>query len=373
MLKINASELGKMIYRHYEMKVPLMIFGPPGCAKSAVAYQTAQSIAKAKGKEFYSWSDLTMEKKKELIQNPKGSFVFCDQRISQMDSTDLRGIPNMLEKDMLDVLPMSWVIYFTRPDADGFIFFDEIKLAAPVVAGSAYQIIHDRSISDRRLGNDVFLLAAGNRATDKAYVHDMPFPLKDRFDEVEVYPDVKTWTDWASKEKVNSHVIMFLNWKESNLFRPNDKGIDKGATPRGWARGSKMIGEYEIDSNDAQMMLAVSVGEAAATEFKAYVKHFQSLNWKKIYEDPASIKDFESDKLFAIAGGISEQYSKIAGEEKQYAVFEKMVEIITNMPEEFSIITLRMMQRGNENGFRKNIKNCKSFQKTCSGLAKFIL
>ena len=90
------------------------------------------------------------------------------------------------------------------------IFFDEINLAPPTVAGSAYQIINDRTISDRRLADDVFCMGAGNRAEDKAHIFDMPMPLHDRFAEVEIGVNLEDWTEWAAG-KINSHLISFIN------------------------------------------------------------------------------------------------------------------------------------------------------------------
>lgn len=369
MYKVNAQTLSELVERSYYKKMPLMIFGPPGCAKSAVVLQTAQRIAEQKNRKFVNWADTSIELKKEIILNAKDWFVFCDQRISQMDSTDLRGIPNLLDKEMLETIPMSWIIYFTQPQADGFMFFDEINLAAPIVAGSAYQIIHDRAISDRRLAPEVFLIAAGNRQTDKAYTFDMPFPLKDRFSECEVYPDVESWTEWASG-KINPHIIAFVNWKESYLFKVNEKGADKGSTPRGWERGSRLISDdYDIASNKTHAMLSIAVGEAAATEFKAYVKHFKSLDWSQIYKNPETVKGFEVDKLFAVAGGIAEQYKKDSKQDK----FESIIQVVEFMPVDFSVITLRMMQRTDVNAFRKNIRASKSFKNIAQKFGKFII
>jgi hypothetical protein len=370
MFKVNTQTLSQIINAHYREKVPLLIFGPPGCGKSEVCAQTAKNIAEKKGKKYSNWADLTLKEKMEWIENPEGTFVFCDQRISQMDSTDLRGIPNMANKDMLESLPQSWIIYFTKEKADGVIFFDEINLAAPIVAGSAYQIIHDRCMSDRRLSKDVFLVAAGNRQTDKAYTFEMPFPLKDRFDEVELQPDIKSWTEWAAG-KVNPHIIAFLNWKESNLFKVNEKGIDKGATPRGWTRGGKMIGDNDITSNNTQMFLSLSVGEAAATEFKAYVKFFQSLDWDKIYKNPEIISKFETDKLYTVAGGLCEHYTKYCG--KGEKKFDTLLTVVQCMPEDFCVLTLRLLQKTNEKGFAKDVSSSKVFPKLAEKFGKYFV
>jgi len=370
-LKVNTVTLASVIKEHYETKVPLMIYGAPGIGKSDICCQVATKIAESQNKKYINWAETTNIEKLEMIKDPSKYFVFCDQRISQMDSTDLRGIPNMMNKDMLETIPMSWIIYFTQPEADGFIFFDEINLAAPVVAGSAYQIIHDRSISDRKLSKHVFLIAAGNRQTDKAYTFDMPFPLRDRFDEYEVTPSIVEWSEWAYG-KVNNHIIAFLNWKELWLFRVNDKGTDKSSTPRGWVRSSRMIGNREIISTDVEMLMGGSVGEAAAREFQAYVKYFKELDWNMIFKDPKSIAEFSSDKMYAVAGGLADLYARTTKKESQ-DLFEKSVSVIWQMKTDFAIITFRMMQRTNETLFKDNVKNHKEFVKIAHKFGKFLL
>jgi hypothetical protein len=372
MIKIKTETLAQVFEEHYKTKIPMMVFGSYGVGKSEICRQSAEKIAASQNKQFVNWAHTNNDEKLAMINEPEKYFVFCDQRISQMDSTDLRGIPNMMNKEMLETIPMSWVIYFTRPKASGYIFFDEINLAAPVVAGSAYQIIHDRAISDRKLADDVFLCAAGNRQTDKAYTFEMPAPLRDRFSEYEVEPDYDSWSKWASN-KVNPHIISFLGWKDSYLFKVSEKNLDKGSTPRGWYRASIMMGEREIsDSTFIMMLIAGAVGEAAALEFKAYVKHHSQLDWKKIYKNPEIIKEFSVDKIYAIVGGIGEQFNKLTPKDKNIDErVEEIIGVLTNLEPEFVMLVLRMIGQGET--FRKNFMTAKSFTKFAQKNLKYLV
>lgn len=365
------GELSGLIEKHWPSKQPLLVFGPYGCAKSAIVRQTSERIAQNKfpKRKFIDWADTTNEQKESIIENPEKYFVFTDQRISQMDSTDLRGIPNMMNKDMLQTVPYSWVIYFTKPEAAGFIFFDEINLAAPIVAGSAYQIILDRCISDRRLGSEVYICAAGNRQTDKAYTFDMPRPLKDRFTEVEITVDFDGWSAWASANGVSSHILAFLNWQNSWLYKTNEKGTDKDATPRGWTRASKLIEGYDVTSNDVHQLISISVGEAAASVFKAYCKHFKSINWDQIFKNPEMIKGWESDKMFAVTGGLVDQFAK----EPKLDMFRKVLKVCEHMPTEFMVITLRMCWRTKPAEARECMKQAKEFKSLAEVFGKFVV
>lgn len=352
MYTVTTGGYKKLLKRCYDVKSPLFVYGAPGIGKSEIPRQIFSTIAENTDKVFVEWNNATKEEKETMIENPGDYFVFCDQRVAQMDVTDLRGIPNMINSEMLETIPLSWVIYFTQKDANGCIFFDELNLAAPIVAGTAYQIINDREIADRRLGDNVFVFGAGNRSCDQAHVHDMPFPLRDRFNECEITPSVSEWTQDFGAKYVNPHLVSFVNWKESYFYKVNEDSSNKNTTPRAITRASKLIGDEDITSNDVYEMVAISAGEAFAIEFQAYCKHFKALDWDKIFKDPKSIKDLSIDQTWAVIGGLAEIFSKGVNQDK----FNKIIEITRNFKsEDFTIVCLRMMADYNMNMFTKKL------------------
>lgn len=341
--KVKTSTYAEILKTCWENKTPLYVYGGPGIGKSEIPKQVFKKIAAEKKLEFKDWNDLSLADRMECIKNAAKYFVFCDQRISQMDTTDLRGIPNMINTEMLETVPMSWVIYFTQPQAHGAIFFDELNLAAPAVAGQAYQIINDRCVADRRLSEDTFVFGAGNRLTDQAHVFEMPFPLRDRFCEFEIFPDVESWTrDYAVPAAINPHLVAFVNWKESYLYHVDKCAANKSSTPRGIARASKLIGERDITTNEVFELVSISVGEGFAAQFQAYCKHFQQLDWNQLYSKPEVVKGYEVDKLWAIVGGLTEQFIK-GIEQKR---FDQQMALIMNMRADFAIVTLKMYKEG---------------------------
>lgn len=366
----GTSTIGykQMLNDCYETKIPLMVYGGFGIGKSMIPRQVFEGIAESKKKKFVLWEHTTDAEKNEMIENAGDYFVFCDQRIGQMDSTDLRGIPNMMDTDKLKTIPYAWVIYFTQPEADGVVFFDEINLAPPTVAGSAYQIINDRCISDRKLADNVFCMGAGNRAQDKAHIFDMPMPLHDRFAEVEIGVNMDDWTAWASG-KVNPHLISFIQWKPNRLYHADVKKGDKPSTPRSIERASKLLGDKDITDNHSFELVAISCGEAFAAEFQAYAKYYSQLNWATIYKNPDSVKKFEMDKLWAVAGGMTDQFLKGVDDK----IFSAMMDVTLAMRPDFALVGLKMMKDGNKKKFTTQIKKCKKFQQIVKTHAKFII
>src|ERR1700752_138358 len=102
----GAADLGQ---------TPVMLWGPPGAGKS----QIIAGIARAHGAGL------------------------IDIRLSQMEPTDLRGVP-FRKGDLVE-----WSVPPLLPDAArhgerGILFLDEITSAPPTVTAAAYQLILDR-------------------------------------------------------------------------------------------------------------------------------------------------------------------------------------------------------------------------------------
>ena len=351
MYKVQIKDYMSLLEKCYNVKSPLYVYGGPGIGKSEAPRQVFPKVALEMKRKYVEWTDLTLDEKKACIAAPEKYWVFCDQRVGQMDSTDLRGIPNMVNSEMLETIPMSWVIYFTAKGAAGAIFFDELNLAAPVVAGQAYQIINERTIADRRLAPDVFVFGAGNRAgIDQAFVQEMPFPLKDRFNEFEVEPDVVSWTNWATSNKINPHLIAFVQWKNSYLYKVDTNKSNKSSTPRGIARASRLIGDANVTSDETHTMVSIAVGEGFATEFQAYTTCYSKLNWKTIFKNPESVADMTIDKKWAIIGGLSEMYIKIKKVNKEsIALFAQMLDILSYMEPDFTLVGIKMIKDSDAN------------------------
>lgn len=350
MHKVSTKGYEELLKDCYDAKIPLYVYGGVGVGKSSIPRQTFKGVADSQvGRKFVEWSNLFPKERIECITHPENFFVLCDQRVAQMDISSLQGVPNLLNKDLLELIPFSWIVYFTQPKASGVIFFDELNLAPPTVAGQAYQIINDRVIADRRLADDVWVFGAGNRPEDNANVYEMSFPLRDRFCEVEVEHNKDEWTVWASG-KVNPHLVAFVNWKPSYLYKINENSQIKNTTPRGIERASILVGQKNILDKESLSLIKISVGEAWATEFEAYCKHYQSLDFKKIYKNPASIKDFDLNKMWALIGGMSEHFQNKQTKEIFNDVFPVCVELAKVKPD-MGVVALRMIRAVNDKKF----------------------
>lgn len=358
MYSVKTGELKPIITECRNAEVPLFVQGTFGIGKSDIVKQSAMESADEAKKKFVEWHDLTSDERGEIIDNPEPYFVLVDQRLSMFDPTELRGIPNLASADRLELIPYSWVVYVTQPKASGYVFFDEINLAAPSITASAYQFIHNRVVADRRIADGIWTCAAGNLSTDRANVMALPLPLRDRFAEIELEVDSTAWAnDWAYKNAINPHLITFIKWMPDMLHKINDKNTDKSSTPRGVARTSKLIGEREVTDNFVHQLVSISVGNAFATQFQNYCKHIRELDWVKIFADPSPIADWKADRLWAVAGGLSNMYIKGKKDPKE---FIKYLEVITHMRKDFGITTLRLMKDPDVTAFIKMLEKVRT-------------
>lgn len=369
-LEIKPSEYEALLLQCFKVKQPLFVRGGPGIGKSAIPRQVFKQLAKNQGLIFIEWSDLSIEKKKEAITNPSKYFAFMDQRTSQMDTTSLQGIPNMTKSDLLENIPYSWVVYVTQPDAHGAIFFDEINLAAPIVQSITYSAIHDRVISDRRISNHIFVFAAGNRQKDQAHVFDMPLPLRDRFAEVDIKIDTEDWLNWAMQNGINPHLIAFINWKGTYLYRVEENRNMKPSTPRGVHRASTLIDGKDIVSEEVHMLVSISCGEAFATEFQAYTKCYSQLNWNKILKDPTCVKDYDLGQKYAISAGCADRFQRSP---KDVELLGKLFAVAENLREDFALNTFRMMRDYNKADFGDGLRKLKKGAEFANRYGKFMI
>ena len=359
---IKTGELKKHIELFDKAHVPLMIYGTFGIGKSDIVKKSAEEKAlKYPERTYIDWMASSDEVKLDALKNPSKYFALIDIRLSQMEPSDIRGIPNIFntqELPCLQTIPWSWVMYITRPDACGTLFLDEINLAAPQIAASAYQIINDRVISDRHISPGVNIVAAGNTARDTDIVYDMPNPLKDRFAELEVAFDSQAWlNEWAAQH-CHPMIYSFCTFKESWIHHLSENDSDKHVTPRGIERASKIIKMFAKDSKDLDISpflfdaIAGCVGNGWTVQFKAYLSVYQNLDFTKILANPESVADnllYDTEKRYAIIGGCTERIlsvlkeKKLSADEKNKKLVE-LVKVIVYLPSNLFVLAWKQIK-----------------------------
>jgi hypothetical protein len=244
---VTAVQARKSLLKAFKVQRPLFLWGPPGIGKSELV---------------------------ENITKDLGGYMI-DLRLGQMEPTDIRGIP-FYNKDSGK---MDWAPPVELPDEElasqypvVVLFLDELNSAAPSVQSAAYQLILNRRIGKYRLPDNVVMVAAGNRESDKGVTYRMPTPLANRFIHQEMKVDFASWQEWAVLHKIHKDVVGYLSFAKQDLYDFDAKSASRAfATPRSWSFVSELLDD-ECDNDTLTNLIAGTVGEGLAVKFMAHRK-----------------------------------------------------------------------------------------------------
>jgi len=245
---VTSSQARKSLLKAFKKQRPLFLWGPPGIGKSELV------------------ADLTKELNGYMI----------DLRLGQMEPTDIRGIP-FYNKDSGK---MDWAEPVDLPSKElaaeypvVVLFLDEMNSAAPSVQAAAYQLILNRRVGKYKLPDNVVMVAAGNRESDKGVTYRMPTPLANRFIHQEMKVDFPSWQEWAVEHKIHKDVVGYLSFAKQDLYDFDAKSASRAfATPRSWSFVSELLEDEDGDDDTVMNLIAGTVGEGLAVKFMAHRK-----------------------------------------------------------------------------------------------------
>ena len=158
------------------------------------------------------------------------------------------------------------------------LFLDEFNQAVPAVQAASYQLVLNRRVGQYKLPDNVVVIAAGNRETDKGVSYRMPKPLENRFGHFELKCEFGPWLDWAVNRSVPIHsdVVGYLTCHKQDLYNFDPTSSSRGfATPRTWEFVSdnlEGIEDTDFSDNDIIDMVSAYVGEGLALKFNTHMK-----------------------------------------------------------------------------------------------------
>ncbi len=228
---------------------PVMLWGPPGVGKSQMVAQIAA----------------------------RHGVPVIDIRLSQMEPSDLRGIPFRVE-DRVEWAPPAVLPDRRRHRPRGILFLDEITSAPPAVSAAAYQLILDRRLGEYKVPEGWAIFAAGNRQGDRGVTYSMPAPLANRFSHFEVETNLDDWAAWAYRSGLDERVIAFLRFRPELLF-DFDPAHNPVAfpSPRSWEFAHRGLRKFEDRPDLLQGTLQACVGPAAGVELHAFVNSLDDM------------------------------------------------------------------------------------------------
>ena len=271
---MKPSEIKQKLKDAYNAHTSMFLWGPPGVGKSEVQYQVTQELG----------------------------IGFIDARLSQMDPTDLKGLPYVNEDGYSAYATPSFLPQVERDGPNGVLFLDELNTAPMIMQAAGYQLILDGKLGDYTLPPGWTTNGAGNRAEDRAIATRMSTALGTRFGHLDFDVDNLEWKQHSIKVGLDNRILSFID------FRPNllhDMDVEKrtSPTPRTWSMLNKHM-PFVTPENE-YLTYAAFVGEGAAGEFSAYMKLSRELpHIDTILAEPTRIEVPTSPSTIYAATGL---------------------------------------------------------------------
>ena len=295
---------------------PLMLWGPPGVGKSTVV----RSVAEAQG------------------------VGFLDIRLAQREPVDLRGLPVPREDAVEWLLSSEWP---RDPNSRGIILFDELTAADRTLQVAAYELI-----LDRRLGTlytvppGWYIVAAGNRAGDRAVAGTLSSALANRFCHLDVAVNVEDWVAWAAERGFPPIVSSYLRFQPGSfldLSGPLDRGWP---SPRSWERVAvTLMHGAELPEPLLQRLIEGLVGVGAAAQFLAFRELAESLPDVQAWLRGETELEVPTrpDLRFALVGAVAHAVWRTSN---RRAAIARALELSDRLGSDFAALLLTDLLRG---------------------------
>ncbi|MDH5184628.1 MAG: MoxR family ATPase [Gammaproteobacteria bacterium] len=291
LIPILETELASAESGHH---IPVMLWGPPGVGKSQMIAQVAA----------------------------RHGVSVVDVRLSQMEPSDLRGIPFRVDELVEWAVP-SMLPNLERHGQFGILFLDEITSAPPSVSAAAYQLILDRRLGNYEVPEGWAIFAAGNRQGDRGVTYTMPAPLANRFSHYEVDVNLDDWVAWAYANDINEKIIAFLRFRPDLLF-DFDPAHNPVAfpSPRSWEFAHNALEKFGDKPQLLLGTLQACVGPAAGIELKAFIDNLDNMpDLDAIIAGEEVSAPKEIDLQYAVAAALVGRAIRAKGTETAQQVF----------------------------------------------------
>ena len=316
LLTILEREFNSTAEGHH---TPVMLWGPPGVGKSQMVAQVAAGHG----------------------------VPVIDIRLSQMEPSDLRGIPFRVDGRV------EWAVPALLPDAGrhgpaGILFLDEITSAPPAVSAAAYQLILDRRLGEYRIPDGWAIFAAGNRQGDRGVTYTMPAPLANRFSHFEVETNLDDWVYWAYQNDIDERVIAFLRFRPELLF-DFDPAHNPVAfpSPRSWEFAHRGLRKFGDHPQLLQGTLQACVGPAAGVELHAFVNSLDQMpDLDAILAGEDLAVPTEIDLQYAVAAALVGRAIRAVGTPEQQQTIGRILDYAGHFPQrEMGVMLVSDMHR----------------------------
>lgn len=340
---MNIKQLKEFLPYAQQAKVSVMIHGPHGIGKSQAVKQYAQ----------------------------ENGMEFIDRRLSQMESGDLLGLPD-LSGGYTRFMTPSWLP--KDPTSKGILFLDEINRARRDVLQGVFQLVLDRQLGDYSLPEGWTVVSAVNPNTDEYDVTNVfDKALMDRFLHVKLTPTTEEFIAYAQQRKeANQNFVTFLQSREELIEDSKLREFPLDITP---SRRSNMKAAELIEMGLPDHLFVEGIGgligATNAVAFRTWLKENEVKplsakeimgDYEKIQERVEKYADSKTGRHDVISASLDNLYNELESNHKK--VKDKHVAAI--------LFFLTKLPRDLAFGFVKRITTNSSQELQTFALDKFL-
>ena len=236
--------------------------------------------------------------------------------LAQYDAGELGGwpVPSKDGNTMIRMRP-DWM----PTEGRGVLFLDELPQAPVANQNIAAQIVNERRVGPHHLPEGWVIVAAGNRASDRAGTNNMPSHLKDRLMFLEVEADLEDTIAYFYSKRIDERVCAFLRFRPEWLHK-FDRDANACPSPRSWERVASIM-SWGLDPVNQLEALAGQVGRAATADFHGFIKMYDTVpDMDELIANPAgAMISPDPAVMYAICAALSAKMNaKNAGNVVKY-------------------------------------------------------
>lgn len=284
----------------------IFLRGPSGIGKSEVVYQTSALLAE----HVSGWQGV------------------IDLRLSQMDPTDLRGVPHVVDGRT----------HWARPDflpqsGAGILFLDEITSAPPAVQAAAYQLT--LTPEDFGIPAEWMVICAGNQKSDRGVTYNIAAPLQNRLCDISVSTTIDDFINHAITRGIKPEVMSMLQDRPDLLHKFEPTGdIKPFPSPRSWFAVSATL-DLDLPSAERLELIKGDIGEEAALVFETHLR---------VWESMPRIEDILQGKDVTMPKELSVRYCVAMGLAARLDAknFDSAWKFLSKMPAEIQTLTIKL-------------------------------
>lgn len=162
---------------------------------------------------------------------------------TQLAPEDVSGVPQIIGERSVFCPPR---VLLPENDEPFCLFLDELPACTPDIQKAFYSLLLERRVGEHRLPKGSWVVAAGNRAEDRALVRTISSALVNRVILLNVRVDVDEWIQWATYNGVRHEVVRFIEESPAALMRPVPLESVPFSTPRSWTLLSAALNELAM-------------------------------------------------------------------------------------------------------------------------------